>query len=51
MLISEILKEKGNNVYTISPDKTVYEAISELTDKNVGALVVQNGENDVVGMF
>lgn len=51
MLISEILNEKGNKVYTISPEETVYNAISMLTDKKIGALVVVNGENDVVGMI
>ena len=42
--ISEILSHKGTNVWSISPDATVFEAILMMTDKNVGALLVT--END-----
>jgi CBS domain-containing protein len=51
MLISDVLREKGNNVYTISPEESVYKAISELRDKHIGALVVINGDENVVGML
>jgi len=38
--INEILDHKGNAVWTVSPDHTVFEAIQLMSDKNVGALLV-----------
>lgn len=40
MKLADILKAKGSAVYTIDPDKTVEEAVAELVQHNVGALVV-----------
>jgi CBS domain-containing protein len=48
--ISEILKQKGASVWSISPDATVFEAIQLLADKNIGAVLVT--ENDkLVGII
>ena len=38
--IHEILEHKGNAVWTVSPDNTVFEAIQLMSEKNVGALLV-----------
>jgi len=38
--ISSILQDKGAQVWAISPDATVFEAIQLMSDKNVGALLV-----------
>jgi CBS domain-containing protein len=38
--ISDILCQKGDTVWTISPDVTVFEAIQMMAEKNVGALLV-----------
>jgi CBS domain-containing protein len=38
--ISEILSNKGSNVWSISPEATVFDAIQLMSDKNVGALLV-----------
>jgi signal-transduction protein with cAMP-binding, CBS, and nucleotidyltransferase domain len=35
-----ILKQKPGNLWTISPEQSVYEAISEMADKQIGALMV-----------
>lgn len=43
-IIKDILEAKGHEVYTISPDATVYEALSLMAEKNVGALVILEGE-------
>jgi len=40
MLVKRILNEKGDEVYHISPDHTVYEAIKKMSDKSIGALLV-----------
>lgn len=38
------LKPNPNLVWTISPDATVFQAIEMLAEKNVGALLVMEGE-------
>ena len=44
MLVKTILKNKGNEVYGIKPDQTVYEAIEKMSEKGIGALVVMDDE-------
>jgi CBS domain-containing protein len=42
--INEILQHKGSQVWAVSPDASVFEAIQLMSEKNVGALlVVENG--------
>jgi CBS domain-containing protein len=41
--ISGILDRKGSQVWSVSPDLTVFEAIQLMSDKNVGALLVMEG--------
>lgn len=50
MFVAEILKTKGNAVFSIAPDITVAQACKELEDRRVGALVVREGER-VAGVF
>ncbi|HUO55619.1 MAG TPA: CBS domain-containing protein [Rhodoblastus sp.] len=38
--IRQVLQEKGDEVATIGPDATVFEAIKLMSDRNIGALVV-----------
>ena len=47
--IDEILHQKRSELYTISPDATVFDAIELMADKNIGALVVMSG-NRLVGV-
>ncbi len=50
-LPAEILKAKGDSVvYSIGPSATVYEALALMAEKNVGALLVMEGEK-IVGMI
>lgn len=42
--ISDILRTKGSQVWTIGPDATVFDAIKMMDEKNVGALLVMKGE-------
>lgn len=42
--VKDILQTKGHDVLSITPDATVYEALKIMADKNVGALVVLDGE-------
>lgn len=39
MRVSEILAIKGNALYTISPERTLGEVVSVMTDVDVGSLV------------
>ncbi len=48
--VTEILKTKGHDVWTVSPDSTVYDALQVMADKNVGALMVLE-RDEVVGVF
>jgi len=41
--VSQLLDHKGRQVWTIDPDATVLDAIGEMADKDVGALVVMEG--------
>lgn len=49
--IREVLETKGDEVVTISPEKTVYEAIQMLTAHRIGALLVREGEGPVLGII
>ncbi len=40
MLVTEILKAKGEAVYTIAPEASLKQAAEQLISKSVGALVV-----------
>ena len=48
--ISEILHHKGTQVWSVNPDATVFDAISLMAEKNVGALLVMQGER-LVGIL
>lgn len=47
MTIRQLLHEKGRQVWSISPDATVFEAISRMAHKEIGSLVVMDGEEFV----
>ncbi len=49
-LIKDILKEKGDQVQTVGPEATVYEALKKMADKNIGALLVMK-DNKIIGVF
>jgi CBS domain-containing protein len=49
--VGDILQEKGREVFTISPEATVYTALQLMAEKNVGALVVRQQAGDVVGLI
>jgi CBS domain-containing protein len=38
--VSDLLRGKGRDVYSIGPDATVHEALEEMADKNIGAVLV-----------
>ena len=48
--IRQLLNKKGTDIWSTTPDVSVYDALLLLADKNIGALLVlQDGE--LVGIF
>lgn len=48
--VGQILKSKGNQVWTISTDATVSDAAKVLAEKQIGAVVIVDGET-LAGIF
>jgi CBS domain-containing protein len=48
--IGSILNRKGTTVWSVSPTNTVFEAISMMAEKNIGALPVLEGDR-LVGLI
>jgi len=51
MLVSQIIREKGDLVFTTTPDEIVSKAVALLDERNVGAMVVIDAGGSVVGIF
>ena len=50
MRVKKLLEAKGSQVYTVSPDATVYDALKLMSEKEIGALVVVENVK-MVGIF
>ena len=50
MLVSQILKSKGDLVFTVTPLETVQSAAALLHSRKVGAMVVLDARDNVVGI-
>ena len=48
--VRNILEEKGRKVVSISPEVTVFGALEVMQEKNIGGLLVMDGEK-LVGIF
>jgi CBS domain-containing protein len=48
--IGAVLNQKSREIYSVSPDATVFEAVQLMDTKNVGALLVMDGER-LVGVI
>lgn len=46
----QVLKRKGNKVYTVSPQSTILEALKLMEEAQIGAVLVMENEK-VVGIF
>lgn len=51
MKVADILKEKGTTVRTISPGKTVGQALHSMIENKVGSLIVTKQEDVPVGII
>ncbi|MBV8622291.1 MAG: CBS domain-containing protein, partial [Herbaspirillum sp.] len=50
MKVSEILKVKGNILFTVTPETPIQEAVAAMAEKDIGSLVVME-YGDLVGML
>lgn len=51
MTVKAILEQKGGGVYTLGPNDRLSDAVKLLATHRIGALVVTNGENQIVGIL
>ena len=49
-IVHQLLEAKGSDVWSVAPDETVYEAVRRMAEKEVGALLVMEGER-LVGIL
>lgn len=49
-LVKHILEEKGNDIFSIEPDRSVLDAIKMMAEKGIGALLVMDG-TDLTGIL
>ncbi|WP_404299622.1 CBS domain-containing protein [Alicycliphilus denitrificans] len=50
MKVSDILRLKGNTLYTVQPDEPLARAVETMAEKDIGSLVVME-HGDLVGML
>lgn len=48
--VSKILAKKGNFIYSVTPDTTVFKALEVMAEKNVNALLVME-DDKLAGIF
>ena len=48
--VAQILQAKGTEIFSVPPEVTVYQALQEMADRRVGALLVMQGD-ELVGIF
>jgi len=50
MKVSDILRVKGNTLFTVSPDQPLADAVTSMAENDIGSLVVME-YGDLVGML
>ncbi len=48
--VRDMIRKKGSDVFAITPEATVYEALASMAKHNTGALLVMR-DNDMVGIL
>ena len=51
MTVKAILEQKGHDVFTMGPNEKLSNAIRVLAEHRVGALVITNGDRQIVGIL
>lgn len=50
MKVSDILRVKGNTLFTVRPDTSLWEAVQTMSEHDIGSVVVMD-HGDLVGML
>lgn len=50
MKVSDILRVKGGTLFTVSPDQLLFEAVSTMSERDIGSLVVMD-HGELTGML
>jgi CBS domain-containing protein len=50
MNVDQVIKKKGHHVELIAPDQTISDAVKALAEQNIGALIVVNDQEELVGV-
>ena len=50
MKVSDILRVKGGTLFTVSPDQALFEAVSTMSERDIGSLVVMD-HGELTGML
>jgi CBS domain-containing protein len=48
--VRQLLDQKGRNIWSIHPDATVFDAVAKMAEKDIGSLVVMEGD-ELVGII
>ena len=48
--VRQLLDQKGRNIWSIHPDATVFNAVAKMAEKDIGSLLVMDGE-ELVGII
>ncbi len=48
--VRQLVNQKGEKIWSIQPDATVFDAIARMAEKNIGSLVVMDGD-ELVGII
>ena len=51
MKVKDLLRDKGDVVYTIAPEKSLSGAVALLNQHKIGALVVADGKGTILGIL
>lgn len=50
LIVRQLLDHKGYDVWAVTPETTIYDALELMAAENIGAVLVME-ENDLVGIF
>jgi len=50
LTVNDLLNQKGRSVWSVAPQNLISETIAKLVEKNIGAILVMDGDN-LVGIF
>jgi len=48
--VRQLLDQKGRNIWSIHPDAAVFDAVAKMAEKDIGSLIVMEGE-ELVGII